>query len=388
MRILTKILFVFAAVVVFIAPARVVYGTSQEELQNQIEEYTNQLSKLSAQSNTLSNQIAQFDTQIKLTELKVADTEEKIKLLGGRIDTLDDSLKSLEDAFSERVVETYKMARLGDSTVMVLTSGDLSQAVSRYNYLQRVQIADRDLLSRLQSAQDAYKEQKTSQEELQAQLEKQKVSLAAQKSAKNSLLSATKNDEKKYQQLLSQAKAELASFSSFASSQGGASLLSGQTKCNDGWTGCYYNQRDSGWGNITLGGTSYQMKDSGCFVTSVAMMASHNGKDIKPGDIAAIPAVFTSQGDLKWQPFDVKGVNISISSASVSNLDSLLASGPVIAKLSFSTNPPQNHFIVILRKEGGNYIMNDPFLENGGNRPLTDKYSVDNISSLRLVQFN
>ncbi|OGM05765.1 hypothetical protein A2125_01090 [Candidatus Woesebacteria bacterium GWB1_43_5] len=354
-----------------------------EELQSQIDQYQKELVRLGSQSNTLKNQIAQFDAQIRLTELKISQTEEKIGLLGGRIDSLEVSLQSLTKAFSERVVETYKMTRLGDAAVYIVSAPDLSKALLRYNYLQRIQNADRDLLIRLQKAQDTYKEQKSSLEDLQENLEKQRSNLAGQKAAKSSLLTVTKNDERRYQQLLSQAKSELAAFSRFAASQGGATILTNQTKC-DGW-GCYYNQRDSLWGNIGLGGSPYSVAEYGCLVSSVSMLANHYGRDIKPGDIAVVSSAFVPGTGYLYHSFSVKGVGVTISAVSKSQLDSELAAGrPVIAGLYSGPD----HFIVILRKEGNNYIMHDPFLENGASRPLSDKYSINDISTLRLVQFN
>jgi len=172
--------------------------------------FEKELGRLGAQSKTLANQIAQFDAQIRLTTLKISQTEEKIALLGGRIDQLEGSLDALSTAFSSRAVETYKMSRVGDPLLILISAPDLNGAVSRFHYLQRIQEGDRDLLSRLQSAQTTYKEEKTDQETLQAELEKQKANLDAQKRAKNALLSQTKNDEKMYQQLLAQALAEKA----------------------------------------------------------------------------------------------------------------------------------------------------------------------------------
>lgn len=168
------------------------------------------LQKTGEQKKTLSNQIAQYDAQIKLTSLKISQTEEKIALLGTRIDQLEGSLTTLSGAFSGRAVETYKMQRLGDPFLLLVSAPDLGEAVSRFHYLQRIQEADRDLLNRLQTAQTTYVGQKTDQEELQAELEKQKASLDAQKKAKNALLTQTKNDEKRYQQFLAQALAEKA----------------------------------------------------------------------------------------------------------------------------------------------------------------------------------
>ena len=360
---------------------------NESECSALIDEYTNQITRLQSQANTLKNQIAQFDAQIRLTTIKITDTENKIALLGDRIDQLEVSLVSLNKAFESRAVETYKLSRFEGGLIYVLTAENISDAVSKYHYLEKIQEEDRNLLVRLQEAQTTYIGEKTEQEQLQDDLQKQQADLNRQKTAKNSLLTATKNDETKYQQLLSQAQAQLNAFRSFVLRQGGASILSNQTKCND-W-GCYYNQRDSAWGNIGLGGSPYTMANYGCLVSSVSMVASHYGKGIKPDNIATSSDAFVPGTGYLYHSFSVNGINVSISSASTSVLDSELAAGrPVIAGLYSGPD----HFIVITRKDGDNYIMRDPFLENGagsdGNGiPLTDKYSVSDITSLRLVSF-
>ncbi|MEJ2441695.1 MAG: hypothetical protein P8Y06_02130, partial [Patescibacteria group bacterium] len=191
-----------------------------QQLEKQIQEYEAELARLKEQSNTLSNQIAQFDAQIRLTTLKIQETEEKILLLGGRIDQLEISLDSLTDAFSTRANETYKMARLGDPLIMLITSSNLNEAVSRFHYLQKIQEADRDLLVRLQEAQNVYTEEKDDQETLQAQLEEQGQVLGAQKAAKADLLAQTKGSEAEYQSLLAAARAQLAALSRYAQSVG------------------------------------------------------------------------------------------------------------------------------------------------------------------------
>jgi peptidoglycan hydrolase CwlO-like protein len=354
-----------------------------DECQKLIGEYQSQVTKLQSQANTLSNQIAQFNAQITLTSLKIKQTEEKITLLGGRIDQLEVSLDDLTKAFASRAVETYKLARNGSTMFLLLTSVNLNEVVSRFHYLQVVQKEDGNFLQRLQTAQVTYKSQKTDQEELQKELEKEKSTLNAQKIAKANLLSATKNDEAKYQSLLSSARAQLSAFRSYVTRQGGASILSNQTKC-DGW-GCYYNQRDSLWGNISLGGSPYNVAEYGCLVTSVSMIASHYGKSIKPNDIAVNASAFVPGTGYLYHTFSAGGVNVTLTAVSKSGLDGELSSGkPVIAGLYGGPD----HFIVILKKEGDSYIMHDPFLENGSNRKLTDKYNVSDITTLRLVQFN
>lgn len=182
--------------------------SNTKECEDLINQYTQKLNSLKVQSNTLSNQIAQFNAQISLTTLKIKQTEEQIELLGGRIDQLEGSLSALSSAFASRAIETYKMSRAGESIFLVLSSNNIGDAVSRYHYLQRIQEADRNLLIRLQTAQNTYKDEKGKQEELAKLLDDQKQALTAQKAAKANLLAVTKNDERKYQSLLAAALAE------------------------------------------------------------------------------------------------------------------------------------------------------------------------------------
>ena len=191
-----------------------------QEIQQEIEGLEQELGRLKLQANTLSSQIAQFNAQIRLAELSIAKTEERILLLGGRIDQLEGSLSALTNAFSSRVSETYKMGRVSDAFIFLISAPDLNQAVIRFHYLQRIQEADRSLLVRLQEAQTVYVGEKTDQEELQEELEGQRQVLGVQKTAKASLLEITRNDEKQYQGLLAKARAELEAIQSIIAGQG------------------------------------------------------------------------------------------------------------------------------------------------------------------------
>jgi len=197
--------------------------TTEEKLNRlseEIKQYESEIGKLKSQAATLSNQIAQFDAQIRLTTLKITETEEKILLLGGRIDQLEDSLGALTTAFSSRVVQTYKISRLNEPILFLFSAEDLADAVSSFHYLQRIQEADRDLLFRLEKAQINYKTEKVDQEELQNELEAQKSVLGAQKAAKANLLEVTRNDEKRYQSLLSTARAEFEAIQAIVAGKG------------------------------------------------------------------------------------------------------------------------------------------------------------------------
>ncbi|BCX14682.1 MAG: hypothetical protein KatS3mg088_365 [Patescibacteria group bacterium] len=391
MRLLLKKFFFFVLLIflfVFLFSSFTVRAQDQDisrdqklkELQDQIAKYEEELSRLRQQSATLSNQIAQYDAQIALATLQIEETQRKIELLEGRIGQLENSLDALTKAFSSRAAETYKMVKLGEPILFLISSPDLSTAVSRFHYLKLIQRYDQELLIKLQATQTTYQDQKTDQESLQKQLEKQKANLDAQKAAKANLLAASKNDERYYQRLLTQARSQLAALRRYVTSQGGATILQNQTKC-DGW-GCYYNQRDSQWGTIGIGGSSYSVAEYGCLISSIAMISSHYGKKLTPGDIAINPNYFVPGTGYIYH--SAEGMPFTISTASVSQLDSLLSKGPVIAGLYSGPD----HFIVILRKEGNDYIMHDPFMPDGANRRLTEKYKVSDITSLRLVSFN
>ena len=245
---LTSILIVLSLIVF---PLRNAIADEQsdklQKLNDEISQYEKEVEKLRDQANTLSNQIAQFDAQINITTLKISQTEEKISSLGDRIDRLEVSLQSLSSAFSSRAAETYKRSKVSEPVYMIISANDMSDAVSTFHYLQKVQEADRSLLVRLQKAQGTYKTEKLDQEDLQDELEEQKSALGAQKTAKAELLQVTRNDEKRYQQLLAKARAELDAIQAIIAGKGKetevghidqgsriASVIPGSSACSSG----------------------------------------------------------------------------------------------------------------------------------------------------------
>src|SRR5882724_3512601 len=286
-------------------------GNAQQlsDLQRKINELEGKVADLKSQEDTLSSQIGTMDNQIKLTEYRIDATRQQITDLSLDIDsatkrmsTLEGSLSNVTKTLLNRIVATYQMGGAGPMQVL-LASNDISDLASRANYLRIVQAHDKQLLYDTQQARNDYANQKLIFENKKKQIEGLKTQLEAynkdldqQKDAKQKLLADTQGDEENYQHLLSQAKAQLAGFSNFAISQGGASLLSNQTVCDD-W-GCYYNQRDSQWGGAALNGTQYSIASDGCLMTSMAMVYTHYGhKGVTPllinsngGNFSGIPA--------------------------------------------------------------------------------------------------
>lgn len=366
-----------------------------------IQKCNEKITSLQGEQTTLKQTIATINSKINLAQAQINQTqvqintlEKEITVLDGVLETVTDSMDELTVIYVSRVKESYKRYR-ATPIDLIFSSTSIGDYFTKLKYLNTLKAKDQLILAELERSRLNYDQRKqdkvTKQKEveaLKAKLVAQKKTLDSQQKEKQIILAQTQNNELKFQSLLSSARANLAALSRYVASQGGATLLSNQTKC-DSW-GCYYSQRDSEWGNLSLGGTTYLMKNSGCFITSVAMMASHFGKNIKPSDIASLSIAITSAGDLRHS-FVVNDINVSISgfwssshSDVISKLDSELSAGRSVIAGMYSG---PDHFIVIVKKDGDKYIMHDPFLENGNNRQFSEKYNLSDINSLRFVSF-
>jgi peptidoglycan hydrolase CwlO-like protein len=363
-------------------------------LQAQIQQYEQKISDLQGQENTLSSQIARLDNQIKLTQYRIESTQEQITSVTLDIDTTSKKISSLQNTLEtsitvllNRIVATYEVGTIQPIQIL-LTSNNASDFFTRLNYLKLAQAHDKQLIYDTQQAKTDYSNQKNifvnnkkQLEVLQQQLQVQTDQLNQENQAKQDLLTQTQGSEANYQSLLAQAKAQLAGFSRFVTSQGGASILGNQTSCDD-W-GCYYNQRDSQWGNILINGQDgYSMAGYGCLITSIAMVASHMGhKEILPGDIATSSESNFAVGTAMLRySISVKGVNISRNGTS--SLDSALGNGPVIVGIYAYGG---THFVVLKSGSNGNYVMSDPYIESGHDISFTDHYALGSIFEMDTV---
>ena len=370
-------------------------SSTVDQLNQRISDLQQKVSDLQTQGNTLSSQIGSMDNQIQLTQDRIDSTQKQIMSLtmdidtaGKRMTNLEGSLTNVTKVLLSHVVAAYQAGTASDMQVL-LTSSDISDLITKADYLRFVQQHDRELLDNTEQARIDYANQKAILESqkkevlaLNTQLQQYTTTLNSQKSAEQTLLTQTQGDEQTYETLLSQAKAELAGFSNFTSSQGGASLLSGQTSC-DSW-GCYYNQRDSQWGDLLINGQSgYTMAGYGCLITSIAMVLSHMGHNVSPADIATSGGNNFAVGTaMLSKSISVDGVSLTRNSAS---LDSALQSGPVIVGIYAYGG---THFVVLKSGSNGNYVMDDPYIPNGHDINFTDHYSVSNIFEIDQIQVN
>ncbi|HYK08112.1 MAG TPA: hypothetical protein VEW42_01280 [Candidatus Eisenbacteria bacterium] len=358
----------------------------------------NKLTQLAGQEQTLDTQIGVMDGQIKLTQARIYATEQQISDItldidttSKKIDSIQSSLDSLTKILLNRVVATYEIGTV-QPVEMLLTSTTVGDFLKRLNYLKIAQAHDKRVLFDAVQAKNDYQNQKQIFEDkkkqienLKAQLVSYNADLSQQKASKQRLLAETQGSEATYQRLLSQARAQLAGFSKFVASFGGASILTNQTVCDD-W-GCYYNQRDSQWGNVALNNTQYSIASDGCLLTSMAMIYTHYGhRGVTPLTINGNSNNFASY----YPAFLLKTISAdgATSNRIGSAIDSELAAGrPVVVGISYDGGPLADHFVVLLSGSGGNYQMNDPFTPNGHNIAFSSHYSPGSIVEVDRVAF-
>lgn len=348
-----------------------------------------------SQEKSLSSEISAMDNQIKLTEARIENTQEEIDVLlkdiditKGKVNGLEKDIGGTTKALLGRIAAVYEVGR-ADPFQIFLTSSDINSFMTRLKYLRIVQIFDKKTVYAAEQSkvnysnqQDILEQKQKEAEALNEQLQSYTKQLDSNKQSKQVLLSDTQGSEANYQRLLNQARAQLEGFTKFTQSQGGASLLSNQTKCDD-W-GCYYSQRDSSWGGNSLNGTGYTLASDGCLVTSMAMVYTHYGhRDVNPTTINSNSSNFASYypAYLKYQ-ISANGVSSSRVGASI---DSSLANGdPVVVGVHAYGG---THFVVLKSGSNGNYIMHDPYIANGSNINFSDHYSVSSIFEVNRVAF-
>src|SRR5207302_766437 len=117
------------------------------------------------------------------------------------------------------------------------SSKGFSDLIERLKYLEVAQENDKKVLYQLQATKSAYNDQKQDKEKRQAeaetlkkQLDNYNTQLAEQKKAKEDLIRVTKNDESKFQTLITQLQADAASLQR---ALGGGGVKLGDVKKGD-----------------------------------------------------------------------------------------------------------------------------------------------------------
>jgi len=235
-----KRLLSFLLVLIWIFPFSVLAVSEEECLTKQKEDISRGIEcwgelvrQTEKKGESLAAEIARFDTQIALTSAQISQSEQKIAVLEEeiaglvtKIDRLNISLDQVSAILVKRISKTYKTAKV-DPLVLFFSSDSFSSFLNRWKYLKVIQLHDKRLLMAMEETKTNYEAQKSLKEKKQEELgqlkkilESQKKKLAEQKRDREYLLEITKQDEKRYQQLLAAAKAEFEALQAIMAGKG------------------------------------------------------------------------------------------------------------------------------------------------------------------------
>lgn len=337
--------------------------------------------------NALDLQKSEVQTQVTATQLQINATQLQIQQLGGEITDTQQTIATDQAALGEEL-RILQKAQAQPLIVQVLSSNDIADTWNDVNATLEMQDAIQNKMQTLQTQEGSLTDSQTASQQKQVTLASQQQSLASQQQSlvatvqsKNQLLVETNAQESTYEKLLAAAQAQLSSFSAFAANAGGSKLLTNQTNC-DAW-GCYYNQRDSAWGEDALDGTKYNLASDGCLITAMAMVMTHYGyRDVTPVTINSNPANFAAY----YPAYLLTTINVDGATATrtkISAIDAILATGnPVIVGLNAYGG---THYVVFVSGNKGNYIMRDPYITNGDDVSFTANYSMRDIFGIAKV---
>lgn len=356
------------------------------ELERQAQEYQAIINQKQGEIKTLNNQVAIFNAQINKLQIEINITEDDIDQTKLEILQLEYGIdETEEDILSQKsnlgqVIQAISEYDQTSQLEMILSNQDFSSFFNQMTYLDNLQNGVKEEVEQLKTLKEKLNSDKESEEhkkerleESREQLDNQKLSLASQRKTKQNLVSYTKGEESKYQQMLAnieaQKKSLLGDINRLRQQKAAelARLKELQEKPpSQYWasTNWYYNQDDSRWTNTTIGISNSTMGDYGCAVTSIAMIFSYHNEVINPGQLAKA-SIFA--WDLIYWPKTWGSVTCTncppahVSSFDWFKLDRELGAGYPVAIYVKAVGRGGGHYVVVHHKtEDGRYVVHDP----------------------------
>ena len=186
-----------------------------KKLEAEIVVYQQTLSETAQKSKTLQNEVYRIETQIKklstdirVTENKIGATELEIEELDAGILQKNERIEQQRSALAETLQIVYQED--GNSIVeLLLQNGSLSDFFSALEDIQNLEQSIHEDLADLRELKEILEEERVSREERKGDLVRLRRELDARKDIeenakgeKKTLLTVTKNEETRYQQLV------------------------------------------------------------------------------------------------------------------------------------------------------------------------------------------
>lgn len=362
------------------APACSDHDSCVNALQGLQNQYAQKQKAISSTQKTAAGYKEAFQglqAQFQATTQKITKTQEQISQTGDDIDaitrTIDndkDHIAKLQGLIHQEILALYQKSQL--STVEIFLSGQtLAEALADTQSIQDIQddIQQRmkelgDAKAELEDKKAQLVEKQGSLHELADRLNGDKADLSEQKHEVNTLLTSTQSQLRTYvsqqraiKQQIAETQRRLRDLINEA--HWGSDIVSAPP---EGWT---YNQLNY---PQTLGNSWYTVHDYGCLVTSLAMVTSFWGHHVTPAQIADNASYFTRGGYARVDELTA-GIGLSVQERGPVNwgeIDAeLLAGRPVVVSIFIPqvgviNSDGSSHFIVIQKKAGKTYLMQDP----------------------------
>jgi len=354
----------------------------QQQLKTQREEADKKYRQNQAQAQNLQGVISNLQGDISYTESRIKNAEEQIRVTEVILGDLSSTIGTSEKRLSAAYISLYELSRTS-STTQLLLSDSLNDALSEAQYIQSIQAQLQKELVSLRANKSERERQKADLENQKSSLQEDERELASKKNQQSYLLSTAQKNANYYQTLSADIQKQITEIERklsvlIAQQSWGSDIVSAN---QSSW---YYSQLN--YPNVFLGNSPYTVSQYGCLITSIAMVSTFYHRTITPPQIAQTPGNFDSQGYLLRQPPPPTTFS-SMNSASINwaTVNTELDAGrPVIVSIFIPSvgainQDGSSHFIVLHGHSAGKYFMHDPL---GPNRSYAAKY----VKSMKIIR--
>lgn len=363
------------------------FDTLENQLKNakRLAELKKQQSKtLEGQIQILNLEITNVQGGISSLEKEIDATQENIDAIKEKIDTKNKNIEEYQKNLGEMMRNYYK---LNQNLGLSLLSEDngMSNVFTQSDYLSQVSTKINTFLNIIREEKASLSQERENIEiekgkldNKKFDLDQEKNTLAAKKSEKGSLLTRTKGEEAEYQALISKIESQMKQLLidvnslSVVEQRELNNILKDAKKPKEGTasTSWHYYQTDSRWKNERLGGSRYTIGDSGCAITSIAMVFTYHNEKVNPEKLADVSS-FTNQGYIDWdsatKKFDmdlVEKTNHFSGSIDFDDLEDYIDDDrPVIVYIRAGSKYGPGHYVVVhgYDKKNKDFVVHDPY---------------------------
>lgn len=351
-------------------------------LEDQRQEYLKTVKVKRTAAANLENQMALLDGEIKFAETKIRQTEVKLEQVTLEIEKLNTEIRGKGQDITRQKEFLASLLReiynSGDQDILsnLLKNDNLSDFLTNYYSLESIQGKISTSVIELKNSKEKLEWNRKEEVSKKAEIDMLKIGLLQEKESLNSaraskknLLSITKGEQSRYENLLKRVEEQrqeiLGNIEELQKTKAkeldkirAAQLLPAPNPIATLW---HYYQTDPRWGDTTIGNSNSTMKNYGCAVTALAMVFKYHNEDILPGSLAKQPLF--SFDLIKW-PSNWRSISLIANEArqkvNWSKVDANLKDGfPVIVFIR-AVGKSGGHYVVVFAKDSRGYIVNDP----------------------------